>query len=103
MGKLIKFKQKIVFDAIHDWVTVIQEYAIPKYEIVFNYYNSQQINIIDDAEFTSRFVKGFDKQEIEVSDEFIEDIVMFQKLKHKIVDTLTKIVNNNIETLCKKE
>jgi hypothetical protein len=90
MGKLIKFKQKIVFDVVHGWETVIQEYAIPKYEIVFNYYTSQQINIINGAEFISRFVKGFDKQEIDVSDEFIEDVVAFQKLKHKVIDALTK-------------
>ena len=106
MIKIVQYIQDICLDPTcsHEWMrTSIREYAIPKQQIIFNYYG-EQLNIMDDAYCSSRFAKGRNKEDIEVPDEFVNQIVQFLQLKKSIIKTINslskqktkKVTKNNI-------
>ena len=93
MAKIIQFIQDICLDptCTHEWMrTSIREYAIPEHQIIFNYYG-EQLNIIDNIYYISRFAKGRNKQEIEVSNELITQVVEFRHLKDEIILAIEKL------------
>jgi len=88
----LKFIQKITIDPIHGYGTSIYEYAIPEKQIIFNHY-AEQINVIDDVYYISRFFKGHGKQEIEVPDSLVDAVVQLRDSKKTIIDALSTLAD----------
>jgi hypothetical protein len=89
-NKIIQYHQDITIDPIHGWGTSIIEYAIPEYQIIFNYYG-EQINVMDGVYYTSRFLKGQDKKEIEVPDELVLNVIKLNRAKQEIIKDIQSL------------